>query len=73
VLLFQIRAFYTISKLEKFEIVVILARFRSEVKYEKSEIAILMAVAVAVSAVIKEQRATALFPVGQFIAHLSNS
>jgi hypothetical protein len=49
--------------------VAVLARLRSEVRYEKSEKAALVAVAVAVFAVIKEQRATALFPVWLFIAH----
>jgi hypothetical protein len=48
---------------------VILARLRSKVRYEKSEKAALVAVAVAVFAVIKEQRATVLFSVWLFIAH----
>ena len=52
---------------------VILARLRSEVRYEKSEKAALVAVAVAVFAVIKEQRATALFPVWLFIAYFPTS
>jgi hypothetical protein len=47
----------------------ILARLRSELRYEKSEKAALMAVAVAVFAVIKVQWATVLFPVWLFIAH----
>jgi hypothetical protein len=63
------RAFCTLSKLEILEIVVTLARLRSEVKYEKSEKAALVTVAVAVFAVIKEQRAPTLFPIWLFIAH----
>ena len=65
----QKRAFCTLSKLEKSKIVVILARLRSEVRYQKSEKAALVAVAVVVFAVIKEQLATALFPVWLLIAH----
>jgi hypothetical protein len=53
--------------------VAILARLRSEVRYEKSEKAALVAVAVAVFAVIKEQRAAALFPVWLFIAYFPTS
>jgi hypothetical protein len=53
------RAFRTLSKLEKPDIVVIFVRLRSEVRYEKSEKATLAAVAIAVFAVTKEQRATA--------------
>jgi hypothetical protein len=49
--------------------VVILARLRSEVRHGKSEKAALVAVAVAVFDVTKEQRATALIPVWLFIAH----
>jgi hypothetical protein len=55
--------YFIYSKLEKLEIVVILARLRSEVRYGKSEKATLMLVAVAVFAVIKEQWANALVPV----------
>jgi hypothetical protein len=58
-----------LSKLKKIEIVAILVRLRSEVRYEKSEKAALVAVAVSVFAVIKEQWATALFPVRLFITH----
>jgi hypothetical protein len=49
--------------------VAILARLRSEIRYEKSEKAALVAVAAAEFAMIKEQWATALFPVWLFIAH----
>jgi hypothetical protein len=65
----QKRAFCTISKVEKSNIVVILARLRSEVRYQKSEKAALVAVTVVVFAVIKKQWATALFPVWLLIAH----
>jgi hypothetical protein len=41
--------------------------------YEKSDKAALVAVAVAVFAVIKEQRATALLPVRLFIVNFPNS
>jgi hypothetical protein len=49
--------------------VAILARLRSKIRYEKSEKAALVTVAVYAFAVIKEQRATALFPVWLFISH----
>jgi len=67
------RAFYALLKLEKLEIVVILACLRSKVRYGKSEKAVLVAVAVAVFAVIKEPQVTALFPVRLFIVHPPNS
>jgi len=48
------------------------ARLRSKVRYGKSEEAILVAVAVAVFAVIKEPQVTAFFPVRLFTVHPPN-